>query len=72
MDAFRLAKEATLRALDSPMQGRPEVVTPPSPAGAESSDSSRDNGFSVLPGSEKRGCGWLKSKRVPVEESMVT
>lgn len=54
MDAFRLAKEATLRALDSPMDGRPEVVAPPSPAGGDSSSSSRNSSGSSVPS------GWRK------------
>lgn len=56
MDAFRLAKEATLRALDSPMDGRAEVVAPPSPAGAaDSSVFSRSSGSSLVSGGRKEG-----------------
>lgn len=55
MDAFRLAREATLRALDSPM-----VVPPPSPSGADSSSSSRDTGSSVLSAGRKEGARVVK------------
>lgn len=62
MNAFRLAKEATLRALDSPMDGRrqSEVVAPPTPGAADSSSSSRDGGSSVLPGARKEGVRVVK------------
>lgn len=48
MEAFRLAKEATVRALDSPMIriGRPGGLTPPAPADDEDAESGSSKVYS--------------------------
>lgn len=67
MRAFRLAREATLRALDSPVvgPGRPCVVTPPAPTGADGRSSSGSSGgggsgSSLSPDARKEGLRVVK------------
>ncbi len=69
MRAFRLAREATLRALDSPMvggSGRPGVVNPPAPASADgrscggSGGGGGGGGSSLSPEARKEGLRVVK------------